>query len=237
MSETTMPMKWAGITYAALLLLTLIAFWPSYISVPMKEYGMWFHLHAVAATLWLLILIVQPITIHSGRRDLHRCIGLASLVLMPILPISILGVAHTAMQGATGPEFDIHAYLFYDSVVLGTIFVASYVMAIINRHNIAVHSRYMVCTGLTLIDPVADRLAERTFYDPEFNYKMFTYGLICLILIVLIWRCAFRPSRFPNNACRFLYWRASANAELLHLERTMGTMEVAVRELRRLTYR
>jgi hypothetical protein len=188
MSETTMPMKWAGITYAALLLLTLIAFWPSYISVPMKEYGMWFHLHAVAATLWLLILIVQPITIHSGRRDLHRCIGLASLVLMPILPISILGVAHTAMQGATGPEFDIHAYLFYDSVVLGTIFVASYVMAIINRHNIAVHSRYMVCTGLTLIDPVADRLAERTFYDPEFNYKMFTYGLICLILIVLIWR-------------------------------------------------
>lgn len=181
-------MRWAGISYTVLLLLTLIAFWPSYITVPMKEYGMWFHLHAVAAALWLLILIVQPITIHYGRRELHRRIGLASLVLMPILPISICGVAHTAMQGATEPEFDIHAYLFYDSIVLGTIFVASYVMAIINRHNIAVHSRYMVGTGLTLIDPVADRLAEQTFYDPEFNYKMFTYGLICLILAILIWR-------------------------------------------------
>jgi hypothetical protein len=188
MSDSILPMRWAGIAYTMLLLLTLVAFWPSYISVPMDEYSAWFHLHAVAATLWLFILIAQPITIQSGRKVLHRSIGLTSLVLMPILPISILGVAHTAMQGTTGPEFEDHAYLLYDSVVLGSIFVTSYVMGILKRRNTALHIRYMICIGLTLIDPVVDRLARRVLDYQEFNYKMLTYGLICLILAILIWK-------------------------------------------------
>jgi hypothetical protein len=60
-------------------------------------------------------------------------------------------------------------------------------MAMVNRHNVAVHSRYMVCTGLTLIDPVVHRLANQVLGDPEFNYQLITFGLVCFILAVLIW--------------------------------------------------
>ena len=152
-------MRWAGAAYAALLFLALFAFWPGYLSLPKAELSGWLHLHAVAAALWMFMLIAQPLAIHSGHRELHKRVGRSSLILMPVLLISFVGLSHSVMQGTTGPEFGVQAYFFYIRVVLVTIFMASYVMAMINRHDTPVHSRYMVCTGLSLIDPVVSRLA------------------------------------------------------------------------------
>lgn len=187
MNNTVLPMRWAGPAYALLLLLAFIAFWPGYLSLPKAGMNGWLHLHSVAASLWMFMLIAQPVAIHSGHRELHRRLGRSSLLLMPVLLISFVGLTHSIMQGTIGSEFAVQAYFFYVRVVLVTILVASYVMAMVNRHNLTVHSRYMVCTGLTLIDPVVHRLANRLLDDPEFNYQLITFGLICIILVVLIW--------------------------------------------------
>jgi hypothetical protein len=159
MSDSALPMRWAGAAYAGLFLLALIAFWPGYLAMPKTELSGWLHLHAVAAALWMFMLIAQPLAIHSGHRELHRRVGQSSLILMPVLVISIVGLAHAAMQGTTGQEFGVQAFFFYIRVVLVAILVASYVMAMINWRNPVVHARYMVCTGLTLVDPVVSRLA------------------------------------------------------------------------------
>jgi hypothetical protein len=187
MNNTVLPMRWAGPAYALLFLLALIAFWPGYLSLPKAGMSSWLHLHSVAASLWMLMLIAQPVAIHSNHRDLHRRLGKSSLLLMPVLLISFVGLTHSTMRETTGPEFAVQAYFFYVRVVLVTIFVASYIMAMVNRRNSAVHSRYMVSTGLTLIDPVVHRLANRLLDDPEFNYQLVTFGLVCLILVILIW--------------------------------------------------
>lgn len=156
MSDNILPMRWAGPAFAGLFLLALIAFWPGYLGLPKEQFSWWFHAHATTGTLWMLMLIAQPLAIHSGRKELHRRIGRTSYVLMPAMVISFVGLSHTVMHGKTGSEFGIQAFFFYVRVVLVTIFVASYVMAMINRHNPAVHARYMVCTGLALVDPVVD---------------------------------------------------------------------------------
>jgi len=180
-------MRWASPAYAALLLLALIAFWPGYLALPKSRFSGWFHLHAVAAMLWFFMLIAQPWAIHSGRRALHRLIGRASYVLMPVLVISSIGLAHDVMKGRTGAEAAVQAYFFYIRVVLVGIFVGCYAMAVVNRRDAPVHSRYMVCTGLALVDPVVHRLASRIMGGADMNYQLLTFGLVLAILAILIW--------------------------------------------------
>jgi len=187
MTDHTTPMRWVSPAYAALLVLALVAFWPGYLSLPKSRFSGWFHLHAVAAMLWFFMLIAQPWAIHSGRRALHRLVGRASYVLMPVLVISFIGLAHDVMKGRTGAEAAVQAYFFYIRVVLVAIFVGCYVMAVVNRRNAPVHSRYMVCTGLALVDPVVHRLASRFMHGADINYQLLTFGLVLAILAILIW--------------------------------------------------
>jgi hypothetical protein len=181
-------MRWASAAYALLLVLAVIAFWPGYVAVPKTELSAWVHVHAVSATLWVVLLIGQPLAIHSGHRQLHRWLGRSSWLLMPILVVSFVGLAHAAVRAATGPELGMQAWFLYIRLVLVTTFVGSYAMAMIHRHEVAVHARYMVCTGLSLIDPVFSRLAWRLFeHNEDINYQTLTFGIVCLILLLLIW--------------------------------------------------
>jgi hypothetical protein len=40
------------------------------------------------------------------------------------------------------------------------VFLLAYVLAIVHRKDQALHSRYMLCTGLALVDPIVARLLD-----------------------------------------------------------------------------
>jgi hypothetical protein len=46
----------------------------------------------------------------------------------------------------------------------------------------------MVCTALTLIDPVVVRLLYRAYATPGYRYQWITFPLTDLVFLVLIWR-------------------------------------------------
>ncbi len=186
MSSTNPQMRWAASFYAMLMALALIAFWPGYLAVPKLQLSGWVHFHAISGTLWILMLIVQPWAIRSGRRKLHVYLGRTSLLLAPLVLFGFVGLAHSSMQGKSLQEQATDAYFFYIRVVLVTIFVATYAMGWINRRTPAVHSRYMMCTGLPLIDPVVHRIAQRTMGGADLNYQLLTFGIVCAILVSLI---------------------------------------------------
>ena len=52
------------------------------------------HFHAVALTLWLIMLIVQPILIAKNQMTAHRLIGRISYLLVPIMFVSMLLAYH-----------------------------------------------------------------------------------------------------------------------------------------------
>lgn len=191
MNSPALPMRWASPAYVVLLALAFAAFWPGYIGKSMHTINGWTHFHAAMGTLWLLALIVQPWAIHSGRRQLHRMIGRSTYVLMPLVVISFIGLAHASMQGHSPREMGGVAYFFYIRVVLVSLFVIAYVGAIVNRHQPAIHARYMVCTGLALVDPVVHRLAHRielwAFDSEAFDYQLLSFGLVAALLVALIW--------------------------------------------------
>jgi hypothetical protein len=67
------------------------------------------------------------------------------------------------------------------------LFAISYGLAIWTRKSVARHSRFMVCTALTLVDPVLIRILFWIDPTPAWNYQWLTFGVTDLVLLVLIW--------------------------------------------------
>ncbi len=183
---TNPQMRWAAPFYAMLTALAMLAFWPGYLAIAKVQLSGWVHFHAASGTLWMLMLIAQPWAILSRRRRLHVYLGRISLPLALFVIIGFVGLAHSSMQGRSPQGQATDAYFFYIRVVLVTIFVATYVMGWVNRRTPPVHSRYMICTGLPLIDPVFHRIAQRVMGGADLNYQLLTFGIVCAILTLLI---------------------------------------------------
>jgi hypothetical protein len=108
-------------------------------------------------------------------------------VLAPLVVVSIVLLAHSRIKGLSGEAYAIQTYILYLQVSLTVLFGLSYVLAIVKRHTVALHARFMVCTAFTLIDPIVIRLmfwmGSRT---PTWNYQWVTFGLTDLVIVALI---------------------------------------------------
>lgn len=171
------------------LLVTLVAFWPSYLARPFGGIDRYTHAHAALMSLWFLALIGQPILIRTGRRHWHRRIGRASLVLVPIIVIAAALLVHvrvSAMDDATLTAESSFFFLPFRAVVL---FVVAYALAIAHRDNVALHSRYMVCTAIALVDAVVARLLGHHLppLPSGMWYPGIGFALSDLLLVALWW--------------------------------------------------
>jgi hypothetical protein len=174
--------KW----FLAYLALALVAFWPTYLSQP-RASSVYTHLHALTATAWMVMLILQSWAIGAKRIALHRLSGKASYLLAPAVVLAMILLAHDRIRLAPpGNGYAIQTYVLYLQVSLAVLFTLSYVLAIASRRLVARHSRFMVCTALTLIDPVLIRIMFWIDPTPEWNYQWLTFGVTDLVLVILI---------------------------------------------------
>ncbi|MGH8131525.1 MAG: hypothetical protein ACRES3_11790 [Steroidobacteraceae bacterium] len=172
--------------FMLMLVVALVAFWPSYLSrVP--DYAAYTHAHAVSATIWILLLIAQPLAIRKRRKTLHRTTGQASYFIAPLVVTSIVLLAHNRIQRLEGEAYAIQTYILYLQISLAVLFSLSYALAILNRRSMPVHSRFMICTAMTLIDPITIRLMFWWNPAPGLNYNWVTFGFTDLVFLALIW--------------------------------------------------
>ena len=198
---------------AGFFLLAMLAFWPSYFT-QVRSTGFYTHLHAATATAWMLLLILQSWAIGTKRVALHRASGKASYAVAPLVVATVLLLAHDRIgRAAPGEAYAIQTYILYLQLSLVVLFALSYGLAIAYRKSVARHSRFMICTALTLIDPVAIRLLFWADPIPGWNYQWATFGLTDLVFLVLIWReRANRAGRgvFPAMLAAFVLAQAPA---------------------------
>lgn len=172
--------------FAAFFLLALVAFWPTYFS-QVRASSPYTHLHAATAAAWMLLLVAQSWAIGARRVAQHKLFGKASYVLAPLLLISIFLLAHDRIAHVPHGMFALQSYILYLQISLAFLFGLSYGAAIWTRRSVARHSRFMVCTALTLIDPVVIRILFWIEPAPAWNYQWLTFGLTDLVLVALIW--------------------------------------------------
>lgn len=116
------------------------------------------HIHGALLMSWLVLLIVQPLLIKSGRTQLHRTIGKVSYVLGPLIIIFLFLIGKGSYWRAIGkvPEHDILRDMVLDSRGLIS-FAIFWALAMLYRKDSASHMRYMIATGILAIGPGVGR--------------------------------------------------------------------------------
>jgi len=177
--------------FAGFLVLAIIGFWPSYFSGVFQGHSdraVYFHLHTVMVSLWLVLLIVQPLLISRRRLQLHRLLGRSSYVVFPLLLLSVLLLAHSRIPAHivmvdNAPNVGQHLFIpFKDLLIL----CVAFFIAIQWRHVVAIHARGMVATGLVFIEPALVRLFRNVLgaTDHFFPFSLLTLYLILVALMV-----------------------------------------------------
>ena len=85
--------KYLGYFLLILIPLTFAGFYKTYIGqFPNFEEKIdsFIHFHAIIASLWILLLIIQPLLILNKKYKVHRTIGKFSFILFPLLILSFI---------------------------------------------------------------------------------------------------------------------------------------------------
>ena len=171
----------------------------------------------MTATAWMLLLIAQPVAIRTRRLKLHRTLGRVSYAVALAVILSMALLAHHRLRTAPPEAYTIQTYVLYLQVSLATLFGVWYALAVLTRRRAALHARFMVCTGITLIDPIVIRLMFWIDPTPSWNYQWFTCGLTDLALAMLIWTERDAPRGrwvFPSMLGLFILLQAPALLQL-----------------------
>src|SRR5687767_4986352 len=107
------------------------------------------HVHAIVFTVWILLGVVQPALIATGRRPLHRMIGrfaaatAAAVWLLGNL-VSIEAIEH-GFRGV-GDPYAFYAITFFSMQAFGIIVI----LAIVKRRRAETHKRLMLLSSAAI---------------------------------------------------------------------------------------
>lgn len=157
-----MPYRFAPYFVGLVLLVIMTGFWASYFGTS-DPIPLAFHVHAISAMTWLVLLIAQQVTINNRAAALHRQMGRASFVLFPFLILGfmmIIGVsaAHFIAQDAgegiryLAPSFGIGMGIAI------TAYLTLFYLALKHRRNVKLHAGYMLATPLILFESPFSRV-------------------------------------------------------------------------------
>ncbi|HUO66259.1 MAG TPA: hypothetical protein VMV37_01925, partial [Gammaproteobacteria bacterium] len=211
--------------FALFLLGLVLAFWPSYFARLFEQPSLFFHLHGVALTLWVVMLVAQAQLIRTGRRPLHRQIGKASYVLAPAVVAITVSFVHYRVAGSL-PSFErLPPFVpYFLALTLNSliVFAAFYTLAIYHRRDAGRHARWMISTAFPLFTPITDRLigghwpalaALAPRIDGSPILPVFGFALADLILLGLAawdWRANRRVDVFASALAVLALYHLSA---------------------------
>jgi len=210
MAGNDMKFLYSGFYFIALLMLAVTAFWQPYFSHVVgdfsgqtKDISFYMHLHVVMSVLWLMLLITQPILINNNKRALHRKIGRVSYVLAPLVFLTIILLAHSQIVTLADQSHSRRHFILFIQIGFALFFAVLYGMAIIKRRTMPIHARYMICTGILLIEPILTRVFKFNLSSISWSvpYQFVTYPMVDLLLLALvIW-----DRRDKTSGCVFQY--------------------------------
>jgi hypothetical protein len=191
--------KIAGIIVAASVPLVVLAFWPLYLSRPFASVDRYTHLHAGLGLFWLVLLIAQPAAVHARRFAMHRVLGRISYVLAAAFAVAGILLSHHRLASMDSGKFAVEGFAHYLPFNATVLFVLAYGFGLWCRRIPAAHGRFMLCTGIPLVDPVLSRVLA--FYMPPLPspwlYQVVTFTVATVIagLLVFTYRGPAAPRR------------------------------------------
>ncbi len=186
----------------------VIGFWLSFYRDPLGN-DAWHIVHGIAATLWVVLLIVQSLLIGRGNRRLHERLGWLSLGLFGTLFVT---TSYMIWVELTGPEpfpAIIRQELLFLDVTFLMLFVVVYSLGIVFRRTPRMHARLMGSTILIGLGPALGRLYAQHIPQLEglsgaLSLTMWTIDMILVAAILLALRRGVPARPFPALLATFV---------------------------------
>ena len=169
-----------GYIFLLLIPFTFLGFYKRYlVQFPaFDETKTYIHIHAAIASIWLLMLIVQPFLIRNRKHKQHRIVGKISYLVFPLLILSFIpGMIRMANSNSPNLFFPLS-----DSITL----IIFYSLAIYHRKELSKHMRFMIGTAIVFLSPTLGRIGPLLLGLSDSLTQNILYGIIYVILIGLI---------------------------------------------------
>ncbi len=148
-----------------------------------KDTTLTIHIHGALLMSWLVLLIMQPLLIHTGRIKLHRTIGKVAYVLGPLIIISMFLVGKGSYWRTLERTTEQDAIVFMVLDIRGLLsFAIFWSLAMFYRKNPDAHMRYMIATGILAIGPGIARGLNNNF-NIDFGMAPAITDIIDLLII------------------------------------------------------
>ena len=221
-----MPYKNAPYYVLFVIAVIVAGFWPSYFGasgpIPWQ-----FHAHGIAASLWVLMVLVQSWTVHKAQLPLHRAVGKSSLILFPFLIGGLAAIIDLTGKGfvaGDSPSRVTYGGQFLIGLALAiAAYVVLYYRALKFRRKVWLHSGYMLATPLILFESPFSRVMGMVLppfmiqgpqdFDRLIPSIVWAMAVELAVIAVLWWR-------FRDKANPFLVAGSFIVAQML----TMGLM-------------
>jgi hypothetical protein len=169
-----------GFVFLLLIPLTFLGFYKSYFVLSPEFVGTvdtYTHIHAFVASIWMTLLIVQPLLIRYKNYKLHRIFGKFSYLIFCALILSF--IPQMIKEYGKG-LFPLNA--IFDIILL----ILFYVLAIKYKKNVAIHMRYMIAIALIFIGPTLGRIIFILLGLESLGFLQIPYLIIITTLLSLI---------------------------------------------------
>ncbi len=178
----------AYVYFALAFLAAFIGFFPTYFS-KLRESDAVHHLHGITASVWMIGLVTQSWLMSHGHIALHRRLGKASLLLVPLFVVSGLMVVHVMLSSNSPFAKAFGARLAFTDLTTILCFAGAYVLAIYHRRSIQLHARYMASTAVLVLPPALARILGNYVpgidsFEAAFHGGFFlAEGIVALLLV------------------------------------------------------
>ena len=223
-----MPYRNAPYYILAVIAVIGAGFWQSYFSV-WGDVPWQFHAHGVAASIWVLMVLMQSWTVHKEQLPLHRAVGKSSLLLFPFLIGGLAAIIDLTGKGYVAGTDPVRVGFGANMLIGLALAVAAYVVlyyrALKYRRKVWLHSGYMLATPLILFESPFSRmlgswvpwLAVQGPTDISGILATIEWGMAAeLLIIAVLW------FRFRDKARPFLVAGGFIVAQMLAMWLTTG---------------
>jgi hypothetical protein len=156
-----MPYRNAPYYVLVCIAVIIAGFWPSYFAAE-EDIPWQFHAHGVAASIWVLMVLMQSWTVHKEQLPLHRIVGRSSLFLFPFLIAGLAAIIDLTAKGYIAGDSPVRVEFGGQFLIGLALAVAAYVTlyyrALKYRRKVWVHSGYMLATPLILFESPFSRV-------------------------------------------------------------------------------
>lgn len=188
--------------FLAVTLISFAGFYTTYLSKfpRFSEFQNLIHIHFLAFSCWLILIILQPILIRKKKFKLHRTLGKFTYFLAPILVITIILLSKEQFLRLIKVD-EISAQMTLFIALLDILsFSTFYLIAMIKAKNTRWHAAFIIGATLIILNPGMSRLLN--YFSPGLGML----GAILMPFIVSISIFVIEKIKYKRNILQSPYF-------------------------------